>query len=85
MYRTYKAQNDLVGDTPSDTLVDHGFYSQVALDYADKYWIGFRYERANGSGDEPAREASSDLDLRQRFFAYRGMAIRTRCAAPLTI
>ena len=67
MYRTYKAQNDLVGDTPSDTLVDHGFYSQVALDYADKYWIGFRYERANGSGDEPAREASSDLDLRQRF------------------
>ena len=39
----------------------------MALDYADKYWIGFRYERANGSGDEPAREASSDLDLRQRF------------------
>jgi hypothetical protein len=67
MYRTYKAQNDLVGGTASDSLVDYGFYSQVALDYSDKYWVGLRYERATGSGDEPARDSNSDLDLRQRF------------------
>ena len=72
MYRTYKAQNDLVGDTASDTLVDHGFYSQVALDYSDKYWLGLRYERANGSGDDPARDSSSDLDQRHRFSPIAG-------------
>jgi hypothetical protein len=67
MYRRYHAQRDLIDGTVTDTLVDHGVYSQLAFEYAQKFWFGFRWEYASGSGDEPARDGSADLDTRKRY------------------
>ena len=72
MYRRYRAQRDVAGGTGADTLVDHGLYTQIALEYDNKYWVGFRYERATGSGDEPARDGNADLDQRQRYSPILG-------------
>ncbi|HAA92826.1 MAG TPA: hypothetical protein DCS82_03995 [Rhodospirillaceae bacterium] len=78
MYRRYRAQRDVAGGTGTDTLIDHGLYSQIALEYGNKYWLGFRYERATGSGDEPARDGSADLDQRQRFSPILGWRFAPR-------
>ena len=67
MYRRFQAAFDEAGGFEADNLIDHGFYTQVALEFNDTYWAGLRYERATGSGDEDTRDSNSDLDQRQRY------------------
>ena len=67
MYRRFQAAFDEAGGFEADNLIDHGFYSQVVLEFNNTYWAGLRYERATGSGDEDTRDSNSDLDQRQRY------------------
>ena len=67
LYRRYQAQSDVIDGNVTDTLIDHGLYTQIAFEFDDRYWFGFRYEYATGSGDEPARDNDADLDERKRY------------------